>query len=360
MQEQLLTARVVYRFLNIGVGTPLAPIPLLNNRFHTTQTGFWWCFLSAGIPESSITPYFYTGNGRPRALSNLMNRTVPHSMPRKLYHTMEESLNEENILYMTVWLSTVIDENVHPRMLHSAITNLEKRIYEGGSDTEFASLYDFFTSFRPLEDVLDTCDVKKLVLLALLRISLLGIHAIYGDMMTESPALRQLRACRLNDPDTLWETVLTVVPRLKDGVFSFIRAAEMRRRDAETARMEPLPDDAALLDGVAALARGTLPPKETRQEHEGPNAGWYVVANWMDFCVNVNDSPRATYDSARELDTMPNGTLVYVLSAPGYQGLHVSPGVWGKIVWRGEIAWIPMNLLIRLNSEESAPKEARE
>ena len=109
--------------------------------------------------------------------------------------------------------------------------------------------------------------------------------------------------------------------------------------------------DVDLLNQIVEVAQQTLPKTEIRTEYNGTGAGWYVVANWQDFCVNVNDEPRATYDGAHELGTIPNGTLVYVLSAPGYRGLHVSGGVWGRVLWKGGIAWVPMNLLIRVRKK---------
>ena len=108
--------------------------------------------------------------------------------------------------------------------------------------------------------------------------------------------------------------------------------------------------DADLIGEIAELAERALPTPEERAAYGDVGAGWYVVSNWQDFCVNVNDSPRATYDGARELGTVPNGTLLYVLSAPGYRGLHVSGGVWGRIKWNGSVAWVPMNLLMRVRT----------
>ncbi len=354
MREQLLTARDLYRFMNVGIGSPQVSIPLFKDGYNFTQAGFWWSFLSEGIPESAITPYFYTGRGRPRALSNLMNRTVSHSMPRKLYHTMEEHLTPDNFLHVVIWLTMVPDENINGVVIHEALTELEERICRNGCDNEFRELYSFFVSLRPNAAVQDASNIKKLFMHAMMRFSMLGFHALYGDMMIESSALSRLRASRVCDPEMLWEAAAAVVPRVKEGLFSFQKATEMRRQDAE-ACPAVVQDDRALREAVAAAALNALPPGEVRLEHTGPNAGWYVVANWMDFCVNVNDTPRSTYVGARELDTMPNGTLIYVLSAPGYRGMHVSSGVWGKILWKGEIAWVPMNLLVRLDGGNAAP-----
>ena len=92
MQALMLTGRVLFRFLRTGTGSTVVPVPLLKKEARFTQSEFWWSFLAAAIQESAITPYFDTSDGRPRALGNLMNRTVPHSMPRKLFRTMEDNM----------------------------------------------------------------------------------------------------------------------------------------------------------------------------------------------------------------------------------------------------------------------------
>ena len=99
MEGATLTARRLYRLLNAGSGNTSRPIPLLKKSLRITQTDFWWCFLSAGMDEKTLLPYFYTGDGRPRALSNMMNRTVTHSIPGRLYHTMEERLEPEKLWF---------------------------------------------------------------------------------------------------------------------------------------------------------------------------------------------------------------------------------------------------------------------
>ena len=84
METQLLTARFLYRFLTVGSGSSVMPLPLLKKTFPLTQISFWECFLLAGIPEPVIAPYVTIDEVRPRARSNMMNRTVPHAMPGRL------------------------------------------------------------------------------------------------------------------------------------------------------------------------------------------------------------------------------------------------------------------------------------
>ena len=349
MREQLLTARRLYRFLSSGSGHSGAPVPLLSQTLNLNQNGFWQCFLSQAIPEAALSLSFEPFKNPPRSLSNLMNRTVPHAMPVKLYQAAEEHLTPETLLHIVIWTATAMDPDLNPVPVHRAITALEEELYAAGQDTEYIELYDYFVSIRPPERALEAVNQKKLSALAALRLSMLGLHALYGDRMIQSSALRRLRACRFSDPDTLWEAVRTVAPRVDEYGFGFKRAASLRQRQSAPPRD---PGDSALIDEVAAMARRALPPSAAREAHTDEGAGWYVVANWLDFCVNVNDRPRATYDGAREMGTIANGTLLYVLSAPGYKGLHVSGGVWGKIVWQGREAWVPMNLLIKLRIDE--------
>ena len=58
MEGATLTARRLYRLLNAGSGNTSRPIPLLKKSLRITQTDFWWCFLSAGMDEKTLLPYF--------------------------------------------------------------------------------------------------------------------------------------------------------------------------------------------------------------------------------------------------------------------------------------------------------------
>ena len=347
MKEQLLTARNLYRLLMVGAGAHSGQVPLIRASYWTTQSAFWCNFLAAGLPEEALLPYFAMGKARPRALSNLMNRTVPHSLPLKLYHVMEERLTPENLLFMTIWTSAELDEYMNPQTINDILSSFEDRIYQAGGDAEFSCLYDFFCSLRPICEADNQPDGKKLVTQAAFRIAMLGIHAVYGDLMNVSPALQRLRTCSFCNPDTLMEAVLAISPRFKKYGFSFKQAARLRQSD-ESTEPEQFKEDAELLSEIQTAAERALPSREIRAAQAGVNAGWYVVSDWMDFEVSVNDVPKPTYHGAKQLGTIPNGTILYVLEAPGYQGLHISAGVWGKIVWEDAVAWVPMNLLVKL------------
>ena len=351
MHEQILTARNLFRFLAVGVGRPGARIPFLSRHLHVTQSGFWWCFLSAGIPESVMLPYFEPQGHPPRALSNLMNRTVHHSMPIKLFRVMEESLEPENLLHITAWTASALDRDMNPLSIHQALTELEKGINRGGTDSEFAELYGFFASLRPGEQELSQLHQQKLFLQAAFRFSMLGLHALYGDRMTESSALIRLRACRFCEPDMLWSAVSSIVPGANEYGFHRDAASTEQHEGGETEPTEiATPSEADNpVRLIASLAKTALPPDEVRARYQDDGAGWYAVANWLDADILVNDAPKPTYDGSNALGTVENGSLVYVLSGQGYRGLHASNGIWGRIWWHGTIAWIPMNLLVRID-----------
>ena len=345
MTDPVLTARYLYRFLKGSTG-PLS-LPLLRQDIVFTQTDFWFCFLCEAIPEPAVLPIFNTSVGRRRTLSNLMNRTVPHSLPKQLYRDLEENLDHHGLMYMTLWILSVLDEVIAPARVHLALTNLEEAIRDMDSDIEFRKLYAFFKSLRPAPDA--AVDARKLHLQAAFRLTMLGLHAIYGDRMVESEALDRLRASRLCDPDTLWAMALTEAPRIQDGGYS-PRALALKRDSEKESDSPGQPiDGEALVEALSAAAHAALPSEDENRAYAGDNAGLYVVSNWLDFSISVNDTPRSTYVGAKELGCLYNGTMVYVLYAPDYRGLRVSPNVWGRILWHGEPAWIPMNLLTRID-----------
>ena len=348
MYEQYLTARNLFRFLSVGIRKPGVSIPFLSPHLHVTQSGFWWCFLSSGIPESDLLCYFEPRKEPPRALSNLMNRTVPHAMPLKLYRAMEEYLTPETLLHITVWTASALDRDLNPRIMHEALTALEDGIFREGVDVEFASLKDFFTSLRPVSPDPSPASQNRLFLLSAFRFSMLGLHALYGDRMHASTALARLRVCRFCDADMLWAAVSSIAPRVTRYGFSLHSALESDGRNKADEGSPASPSGSDPISQLTALAEDALPPPDVLRQYQDAGSGWYVVANWLDIDILINDAPKPTYEGARAYGTLANGTLVYVLSGEGYKGLHASNGVWGRIWWQGIVAWIPMNLLVRI------------
>lgn len=353
MKEQLLTLRRLYRFLILADENTAAPLPYLKRKAHFTQVDFWWGFFTAGIPEPAVKPWFFAGEGRPRALSNLMNRTVPHSLPLKLERVLEEHLTPEKVLHMTLWTASVLNHSIHAAVLHGAITHLEEQLHAAGDDWEFDTLYPFFAALRPRDGEENSLPIGGLFLQAVFRFTMLGLHAVYGSQMLSSPALTILRSCTLCDPKLLWQAARSTAPGLREREYSSVPSSGAERKGTapgETAL------DQQLVESVTLSAQAALAQASSRLPCPGENAGWYVVANWMDTCVNLNDQPCSTYDGAQELGTVPNGQLLFVLSAPGYRGLHDNPGVWGQVLYQNQMGYVPMNLMVRLNIDNDPKK----
>lgn len=112
---------------------------------------------------------------------------------------------------------------------------------------------------------------------------------------------------------------------------------------------DELPQGTSSAESLPQHLRDALPSASILAQADEATCGWYAVANWLDFSISVNDRPIPSYDGAMVLGTLANGMVIYVLEARGYKGLHVSKGVWGRIVWQDGFAWIPMNLTVKLN-----------
>ena len=79
-----------------------------------------------------------------------------------------------------------------------------------------------------------------------------------------------------------------------------------------------------------------------------PHDGWYLVANWCDDHVYLNDARKANFRGATTLETIPNGTLLYITEIFEYKGMHNSPDQWGYTVYNGHEGYVPMNLIQRV------------
>ena len=343
MENGLLTPRSIYMLLAHGNAAEEHPITFLSPLTHYTLTHFWWAFLSECVPDHILTPYFETSQKRSRALSNLMNRSAPRSMPVRLYHALEEHLTVEGSLTLIGWMAAALDQNVHPQLIHDALDEMEDRLFP--TDYEADRLAGAFRGLRPIPAQGNETDLKKLRLQAALRLTLLGLHALYGDHMNESAALNLLRSSRICHIDTLWTMLFEYSPRIGGEDLSHVMAATRANRPFAEASGASA---ATLLAQAEALFRNALPPDDVRAGQADETAGWYIVANWTDLSISVNTHPRPSYDGGVKLGELENGMPVYVLSAPGYRGLHVSANVWGKIMWNGRLAYIPMNLMVKL------------
>lgn len=338
MAEDLLTARGLYSLLVAGDQKHATFLSRMNSY---TLTKFWGSFLLECVSDVVVDQYFQTKERRSRALSSLMNRSSFHSMPTKLYQAMEDALDEDTLLSVTIWTAAVIEQSIDPLALHAALTEYEERL--AATDGWFNQIHFFFDQLRPVPHSDGRVHVKKLFLHAAFRLTLLALHALYGDRMLESPALKKLRISHICRMDVFWKYAVNLSPRIAGADFSHVREAARQK-----AVMGPKPStaDPALL---AEQFRALMPDAQAMAESDPETRGWYIAANWMDVRTSVNDGPLSTHDGAEQLAEIPNGTVVYVLSAPGYNGLHVSKGVWGKILWQGRPAWLPMNLMVKID-----------
>ena len=164
---------------------------------------------------------------------------------------------------------------------------------------------------------------EKLTLQAAFRVTMLGLHALYGDRMFESAALKKLRLSHLCHVDRLWKQIINLYPRLNEEPDCSLALTAQRRKTFEPVPKLPVTDPSKIIQ----LFESALPPSDILATADPSSCGWYVVANWLDFQISVNDSPMPTYDGAMQLTEINNGTIIYVLSAPGYKVLHVSPSV---------------------------------
>lgn len=209
MRQHLLTARGVYSLLtsklsNEGKGRPQSTF--LSSTVHYTQSKFWGNFLMTILPDVVVEPLFSTEQKRSRSLSTLMNRTAAHSMPARLYHALEDAMDEENFMDAVIYTAAQLNQDVNPLSLHSVLTDYENSLFS--SDYWLERYRDFLLRLRPVLNKQGNYNMKKLMLQAALRVTMLGLHALYGDRMHDSEALKKLRLSRVCSIGVLWELSL--------------------------------------------------------------------------------------------------------------------------------------------------------
>lgn len=362
----MLTPKNLYRLMT-GRLRPYTGVMMLpsGRRHSTTLTKFWWNFLSNLVPGPVLDPMFEVGEHRPRALSNIMNRTVKPSLPQKLGHALDSGLQADSFFGLVRWVMKEQDATQDPVVMHHLLTRFEDACRE--QDVLFEQQYAFFVTLRPQIREDRARHMERLFFRAALRLTWLGLYAVYGTEM-DSLSLRKYRRDLAFSEEVLWRRV----------AYSTGGAAE-----AEEAMPPPSASDAEVealaqalwsaeanqsADARAGLLVSTVNRLASPAVSELPAeyAGWYAVANWTDVCIALNNTPGATYDGARLLDTIPNGALIYIIGATGYGGLHNSPRCWGCTEWRGVRGYVPMNLLVRLvgasgrTTDESQEKRSEE
>ena len=336
----LLTPKNLYRLLKGSFKPIKGPVFLKPDKTHTgTLSLFWWHCLSGMAPGDVMDPIFQVNEGRSRSLSNIMNRSCPHPLPMKLRSALTDGLQADNFRNMVYRFHEMLDQTDSILAAFKALTELEDLCLE--QDPVLASCRDFILSLRQAEWKPWQGRNRGFFILAW-RLSWLSLHAIMGDEM-DCPAMQLLRLnveCR---PEHLWDLWMSSSRQMR---FSVLTGAPEDRFLTFTPPETDIPEEEA----AARLAEATtmMPEGSVNAESFRACAGWYVVANWTDDRVSINDLPRPTYHGSKSLATVCNGRAIYVLMASGYLGLNRSPGCWGLACVDGITGYVPMNLLIRL------------
>ena len=316
----LLTPKALYRLLTGNLPLVVSPVMLRKERGGCeTLSRFWWNALMGFAPGAILDPYFNVElRGRSRSLSNIMNRSRSPAMPVKLEQALMEGLDSDRFRGLCLWLLDKLDPQQDLAASHRAVTRLEELCEEG--DAVFSALMPFFKAIRGNDR---TDGPRRSLFLLAVRLSWLGLHAIFGAHMR--PALKELRADRACGTEALWRAYLLI-----EGIVE--QAPELPEASTVTLTFEPrdLPEgapDAAAKELAAILI--APPPVPPDAAYLSRFAGWYVVANWTDPHVALNDTPRPTYSGAQLQTTVPNGTPIYIVMASDYRGLNRSAGNWG-------------------------------
>jgi len=338
-EEMMLTPRVFYHFFSSCEYMGSTRRKLLRKQYSLKMTGFWNNLLGEVVPGVLLDGYFNTKQKRNRQLSDMMNHTRLNAMPLRLYNAMEEYLTEDRFLCALRWLHDMLDPSLSPVALNSAVTEFENKYLP--RDTVMCRYASFFEGLRVSGSALPG---EKLTFLAALRLTLLGMHSIYGDRAHESSALAKLRQSNVCNVNDAWEMAEMRKFNPEYGAPHFEKPAEPG--DAPSIEKERSFLSASAIDRVYEAL-----PTDTSFIKGGSANGWYVVANWTDECVSLNDKPWATYVGAKELAQIKNGTLLYV-SAAEYHGIHCSPSLWGYTQYKGIIGCVPLNLMVKIEKPD--------
>lgn len=330
--DTFLTPKEYYRMLTAN-HAHIKSEPLLSEKRtnYTSLARFWWGFLSDFAPGEVLDPIFNTGEGRSRSLSNIMNRSEYSSFPLKLHRAITAELNPDSILGLAHWLDRQIVQEMEGARLHETITAWEEVWL--AEDVQLMPHGDFFRGMRP--DL--TEPENKLRFVAMLRLAWLGMYAVFGRSMSD-PALVSLQSEPACSVEVLWGR------RLVDGGL----VQHPPQREAGRTYADTFPDMGTVWQELSDYL-DSVPCPMSADPASRPSDGWYVVANWTDEGICLNDAPAPDYRGARMLTFIPNGSVLYVTMAAGYDGLHKSPGVWGYTAFQSFRGFIPMNLLVRLH-----------
>lgn len=342
-----LTLRNLYLFLRGKLyGFVALPVFSAEAQRGMTLNVFWHGFLQHFVDED-ILRVFFQPSVRLRSVSTMMNRSDSRSCPRALFEALESDLTPEKVVNAATWIEKQFSKALNPSLLLESLTSFEQAL----NDLEFEQCLPFFSGLRiQTDNNTDFFDFN--IFLCAVRITWLGLHAIYGDEMSHNSALRSLRASMDAAPSRLWQRAHTAYTGKPEKWRAPTEAIIPETGMAELSDGEDQ-EPACSLSAVTPLLqeirqtvmRQPLPRGQEHQAHDG----WYVVANWTDPHIALNDMPKPTYNGATALSAIPNGTVLYVINISDYNGLHNSSGIWGYTGYRGYEGYVPMNLLVRIH-----------
>ena len=298
-------------------------------------TRLWQDFLRNIVPEDVLYPMFDTSERRRRSLSVLMNRNTENSCPRKLYAALEEHLNAEAILRAAVWWDGIIAPLADPWAIHDMLMEFERACEV--MDTDFARCSGVLDALR--QNSAESMEMHDRVRFGCtLRLTWLGLFAIYGGRMVASRTLSRLRTSGECSPVELWRRAYCgyLPKRARQGT-----SYAERPLDRTVVTMPLVMESGMQKDAASALKQG--------------NQGWYVVSNWSDPMASLNNRPCPSFNGSRQLALIPNGAQIYIAGAPYYKGLGNSRGSFGLTLWNGICGYVPMNYLTRLNEQPPQP-----
>ncbi len=312
---------------------------------------FWKQFLQNIVDADTLNTLF-DASTRLRSVSTMMNRSELHSCPRSLFRALEENLTLDTLVSTVTWVESQFAKNVKPFVLSETLTAYE----DACADWAFEECMSFFKTLR-LHISNDVSFYDFNLFLCAVRITWLGLHTIYGDQMTENITLRQLRTSKAATPEQLWRHAHNALrgdplhwEAPTDAIIpdTFVPSAEQNvdiPKPSATVTHD-FPDMEPFLHDCKRQANQLILPHGNQYT---AHDGWYVVANWTDPHIYLNDKPAATYNGARFLSAVPNGAVIYVIDIKEYNGLHNTPAVWGYTRYFGVEGYVPMNLLVRLH-----------
>lgn len=144
------------------------------------------------VPGEALDPYFNVSDGRRRSLSDIMNRTRTPALPQHLKQALEQGLRPERFRCMVQWMYGMLNPTINLPKVFRIIDDMEDLC--AAREDDFRRLMPFFEGLR-IHGSSAYLKRTRGVYLAAIRLSWLGLHAMFGDDM-DNTYLAALR----NDP----------------------------------------------------------------------------------------------------------------------------------------------------------------